>query len=129
MKMTRNQTLVYDTLVKQKGPLSAYDILEKLRGEGLRAPLQIYRALEKLGEQGRVHRLESLNAFVACREPDCCESRAVAFTICDKCHDVAEIADDRLARSLRTIAGHDGFAIQNAAVELHGLCNSCQTAK
>ncbi|MGI9354381.1 MAG: Fur family transcriptional regulator [Rhizobiaceae bacterium] len=127
--MTRNQALVYDTLEKQKGPLSAYDILERLRGDGLRAPLQIYRALDKLAGQGRVHRLESLNAFVACREPECCANKAVAFTICDKCHDVAEIANDRLARSLRTIAGHDGFSMQNAAIELHGLCNDCQTAE
>ncbi len=127
--MTRNQTLVYDTLMREKGPLSAYDILERLRSDGLRAPLQVYRALDKLGEQGRVHKLESINAFVACSEPDCCSSRAVAFTICDNCHDVAEIADDRLVRQLKTIAGHGGFAMQNAAVELHGLCTDCQTAE
>jgi Fe2+ or Zn2+ uptake regulation protein len=49
--------------------MSAYDILDRLRGSGLRSPLQIYRALGPLTEQGLVHRLESLSAFVACAHP------------------------------------------------------------
>ncbi len=64
--LTRNQSLVFNALDGASGPLSAYDILDKLRADGFRAPLQVYRALDKLVEYGMVHRLESLNAFVAC---------------------------------------------------------------
>ncbi|MCB1460156.1 MAG: transcriptional repressor, partial [Nitratireductor sp.] len=67
--LTRNQLLVLNALVAAGGPLSAYGILDQLREEGFRAPLQVYRALEKLVDQGKVHRLESLNAFVACSHP------------------------------------------------------------
>ena len=63
--LTRNQGLVLDTLTGSGAPLSAYDILDRLRQEGLRAPLQVYRALDKLVERGLAHRLESLNALVA----------------------------------------------------------------
>ena len=69
--LTKNQTLVMGALSQAKGPLSAYTILDELRDDGFRAPLQVYRALEKLVELGLVHRLESLNAFVACQHTSC----------------------------------------------------------
>src|SRR5690606_24509193 len=49
--LTRNQELVLGTLAHAEAPLSAYDILDRLRSEGLRAPLQVYRALDKLTER------------------------------------------------------------------------------
>ena len=66
-ELTKKQTLVMDLLKTNKVPLSAYDILDKLHDFGFRAPLQVYRALDKLIELGLVHRLETLNAFVACQ--------------------------------------------------------------
>ncbi len=66
LKLTRNQSLVLSVLQSSEQPLSAYSILDRLREEGLRAPLQVYRALEKLLQAGRIHRLESKNAFVVC---------------------------------------------------------------
>ena len=68
LKLTRNQQLVYDALTGAKTPLSAYTLLDQLRDAGFRAPLQVYRALEKLIEIGQVHRLESINSFVACQQ-------------------------------------------------------------
>ena len=71
VKLTRNQQLVYDALTGADTPLSAYSLLDQLRESGFRAPLQVYRALEKLIELGQVHRLESINSFVACQHSDC----------------------------------------------------------
>lgn len=91
--LTRNQTLVFDVLSKAEGPLSAYTILDQLRDDGFRAPLQVYRALEKLLDYGMVHRLESLNAFVACAHPQCHEHGLIAFAICEQCGQVTEFSD------------------------------------
>ncbi len=124
--LTKNQTLVYGALADAQGPLSAYTILDRLRDDGFRAPLQVYRALEKLLEFGMVHRLESLNAFVACRHPDCGEHETIAFTICEQCGKVAEIADDRLMEHLDTLARVDAFQPRKTTVELRGICASCQ---
>ena len=93
-ELTKNQTLVLDVLAASETPLSAYAILDVLRDDGLRAPLQVYRALESLMAFGSVHRLESLNAFVACSHPKCSTHSNVAFTICEKCNNVLEINDD-----------------------------------
>ncbi len=125
--LTRNQELVLKTLNAAEAPLSAYDILDRLRSEGLRAPLQIYRALDKLIEQGLAHRLESLNAFV------CCASGArhvrsdglAAFAICEHCGRVEEFADDTIEARLGEWAAKQGFMSSRTTLELRGLCRAC----
>lgn len=124
--LTRNQSLVLETLTASEAPLSAYEILERLRVEGLRAPLQIYRALEKLISVGQVHRLESLNAFVACRHPGCEARSTIAFAICDGCGAVSEISDDALTLSLKDLAKAAAFKPSKSTVELRGRCQKCQ---
>ena len=62
-KLTKNQALVLKVLINASQPLGAYAILDKLRGNGFKAPLTVYRALEQLADQGLVHKLESLNSW------------------------------------------------------------------
>jgi Fur family transcriptional regulator, zinc uptake regulator len=125
-KLTRNEQLVFGELENASMPLSAYTILDGLRPEGMRAPLQIYRALEKLVALGKVHKLESLNAFVACSHPHCGAHSISAFGICDKCEAVFEIADDGLSAVLQKLAKANSFVSKRAVIELRGLCASCQ---
>ena len=125
-ELTRNQSLVLGALAQAKAPLSAYALLDLLRDQGFRAPLQVYRALDKLVASGLVHRLESLNAFVACRHPDCEGEELVAFTICEACGDVAEISDDGLARRLKSLVKQADFELRAATVELRGRCQDCR---
>ncbi|MCW4116781.1 transcriptional repressor [Aurantimonas sp. MSK8Z-1] len=129
VKLTRNQGLVFDALQTAEAPLSAYTILDRLRGEGFRAPLQVYRALEKLLALGLVHRLESINAFVACSHPhhDHGES-LVAFAICQTCGDVREFAAPAAAAGLRDWAAGAGFKPAKTTIELSGLCQACSAA-
>lgn len=126
--LTKNQSLVMSALSQSGGPLSAYTILDQLRDQGFRAPPQVYRALDKLVEFGLVHRLESLNAFVACRHPDCDGHKTIAFVICEECGQVKEITDSTLTKRLKHLASNTGFALRNSIVELRGICESCGTA-
>ncbi|MCM2293675.1 transcriptional repressor [Allorhizobium sp. BGMRC 0089] len=125
--LTRNQSLVFHTLEQAGGPLSAYVILDKLRDQGFRAPLQVYRALEKLLEFGLVHRLESLNAFVACshREEQCCAHGTVAFAICERCGHVQEFHDHTIDHRLEDWTKGRGFKMEKTTIEIRGLCASC----
>jgi Fur family zinc uptake transcriptional regulator len=107
--LTRNQTLVFDVLSKAEGPLSAYTILDQLRDDGFRAPLQVYRALEKLLDYGLIHRLESLNAFVACAHPQCHQQGLVAFAICEKCGQVTEFSDAAIENLVSAWSLQNGF--------------------
>jgi len=124
-KAGRNQALVLDALRRAGKPMRAYDLLRALREQGIHSPPQIYRALDRLIEEGTVHRLESLNAFAAC---DCHDGRGhghAAFAICTRCGRTNEVHDAALEQVLRRLAEKQGFRTRSAAVELSGLCEAC----
>ena len=123
--LTKNQTLVMEVLNSAGGPLRAYAILDRLRGKGFRAPLQVYRALDKLSDRGMVHRIESINAFIACRHLSHKSHGMVAFTICDTCGEVAEIFDRAFHEGLNNLAETIGFTQKKSTVELIGHCKRC----
>lgn len=123
--LKKNQKLVQDVLVAASSPLSAYSILDSLREEGFRAPLQVYRALDKLIELGLVHKLESLNAFVACTHDECAIDEPAAFMICESCESVSELGDAHLTAHLSKLAKSNAFDLKHTTVELHGLCKNC----
>ena len=124
-RLTRNQDMVFRVLVDAKTPLSAYTILDQVREFGIRAPLQIYRALDKLQGWGMVHRLESLNAFVACARADCQRHEMVAFAICDKCRHVSEFSDAQVKAHLDNWVGDKEFLANQTAIEIRGTCRAC----
>ncbi|MBP5858744.1 transcriptional repressor [Marivibrio halodurans] len=124
--LTRNERLVLDALEASDAPLSAYAILDALRGAGLRAPMQVYRALDRLVADRLVHRLETLNAYIAC----CHAGRdahhgAVVFAICGQCGDVAEWSDPEVDTRFCERARERAFTLDSAIVELRGLCERC----
>ena len=123
--LTRNQGLVLGALTASRGPLSAYDILDTLRADGLRAPLQVYRALDKLVERGLAHRLESLNAFVACADEHCHRKGMIAFAICESCGKVDEFADAVIEERLGDWALAKGFKVARTTMEMRGQCAAC----
>jgi Fur family transcriptional regulator, zinc uptake regulator len=127
-KLTRNQALVFHALEESAKPLGAYDLLDVLRGDGLRSPLQVYRALDKLMGLGLVHRLESLNAFVMCSHCGDAGHDSAAFTICSTCGRVDEVDDPGLARRLMQVAAETGFLLEKSTVELRGICADCHAA-
>ena len=124
--LTKNQLRVLERLEVAIGPLSAYTLLDQLRDDGFRAPLQVYRALDTLMKGGFVHRLESLNAFVACAEPHDHSHRMTAFAICDICKQVTEFSDHAVGEQLDEWVGATGFVAKKAVIEFRGTCAKCR---
>ncbi|TWG91350.1 Fur family zinc uptake transcriptional regulator [Mesorhizobium sp. J18] len=127
-ELTKNQALVLDALSHAEGPLSAYTILDRLRDDGFRAPLQVYRALEKLQELGLVHRLESINAFVACAHPHDHHQELIAFAICENCGKVDEFSDEMVEERLGRWAKAHDFRPSKTTIEIRGACRTCSSA-
>ena len=124
--LTKNQINVLEKLEAASGPLSAYTLLDQLRERGFRAPWQVYRALDALIKEGFVHRLESLNAFVACAEPHDHGHSMTAFAICDTCGQVQEFSDDAIGRQLEDWVRAGGFVPKKAVIEFRGTCGKCR---
>ena len=127
-ELSNNERLVMDVLGRENSPKSAYMILDELRGSGFRAPLQVYRALEKLISMGRVHRLESLNAFIACNHISCENTGGTAFVICSRCEHVQEVCDDSVSLFLSGLTKKTKFKASKTSIELHGICDACEDA-
>jgi Fur family zinc uptake transcriptional regulator len=124
LSLTRNQELVYSRLADSDRALSAYDILDALRAEGLRAPIQIYRALQKLADRGLIHRIESLNAFIACAHEG--HQEAVGFAICTACGEVEEFPLPESMSAIDHWASLRTFQVEHATVEVRGRCQACR---
>ena len=124
--LSKNQQLVFDIIVKAKEPLKAYSILYNVQKSGIKAPQQIYRALDKLIEIGKIHKIESRNAFVACKNSNCEVSKATAFSICEKCEQVEEINDKKLSRYLANYSDKTGMKYKKYNLEFFGLCRKCK---
>ncbi|MGB3407221.1 MAG: Fur family transcriptional regulator [Jannaschia sp.] len=122
LHLTPVRRRVLEVLLARHQAMGAYDILDILRTEGLGSqPPVAYRALEFLTRNGFAHRIERLNAFVACTHPD--GAHDPAFLICRKCDAVAETeADARIGSA----ASKTGFQVEEAVIEMQGLCPNCQ---
>lgn len=126
--LNRNETAVYDELVRQGSALTAYELLDSVRPSGIRSPTQVYRALERLAEMRLVHRVESINAFIACTHADDDpHPSAVGFAICERCGSVTEIDLSVIEKKLSGLADKSGFRTEHSLLELRGKCRNCQS--
>lgn len=111
-------------VVEAEGPSTAYQLLDRFKETNKSAvPPTIYRALGFLMEQRLIHRVEILNAFVACAETG--HQHAAQFLICRQCGTVAEIEDRTAAKALEHAAAREGFHPRDAVVEIQGTCATC----
>ena len=127
-ELNNKQSLVMNLLLKAKGPLSAYQILYDLNDHGFRGPTQVYRVLDKLLELGMVHRIESMNSFVACRQEKCHEKNKEInlFTICKICGSVQELLSNGLKNIVKSLSKDNNFLLKSSVLELNGVCSKCK---
>ena len=123
--LSKNQQIIFELIHKSPEPLKAYTILSNVQKKGIKAPPQVYRALDKLVEIGKIHKIESKNAFVACRNSDCEISKATAFSICESCEIVDEISDVKLSKYLSSFNHKKGMKFKRFNLEFFGLCKKC----
>lgn len=127
LQFTPVRQRVLEILLAEHRALGAYDILEVLRSEGRGSqPPVAYRALEFLVRHGFAHKIERLNAFIACAHPGA--QHTPAFLICRSCDHVAETHVDLSGGPLGEAAETAGFAIERTVIEALGHCPNCREA-
>ena len=135
LRLTAIRARVLALVAQARKPIKAYDLLEQIRidkgsegaGAGAAAPPTVYRALDFLLANGFIHKLESINAFVACHHPNSAQ-HSVPFLICNRCYSATELEDASIVASLDAAARGLGFAPQAQTLEVHGLCAKCAQA-
>jgi Fur family transcriptional regulator, zinc uptake regulator len=124
-RLTRLRRRVLELVWQGHAAVKAYDLLAELdRKDGAAKPPTVYRALDFLMAQGLVHRLESLNAYVGCPQPEA--PHEGKFLICEACGQVSEFEAPAIQSAIETQAADLGFAVGQQMVEVHGVCRGCQ---
>ena len=124
-RLTRSRRDVLALLLAAERPLTAYEILERLRPKDRAATAAgVYRSLEFLTAHRLVHRIESSKAFVACVFPE--HVHPSQMLVCRRCGTAVETEDGRVVEAAENLGRRLGFALDRGALELTGLCSSCQ---
>lgn len=126
VKLTPLRRQILSLICQGHKPVGAYHLLaalSKARGEAA-APPTVYRALDFLVEQGLAHKIDSLNAFVACFSAG--KPHHSLFLICESCQEAEEVTDHKAAEALLNGAHRTGFSVTRTVMELHGRCRQCQ---
>ncbi len=107
---------VLRALLAAERPLKAYDLIHILAADSRSAaPPTVYRALKFLTQMGLAHRVESQNAYVACRFPE--EAHVAGFRVCPRCGATEEFKLDPAAVG--------GPAVR-IVFEAHAICAACE---
>lgn len=125
VRFTEPRKFVLEIVAGADKPMGAYDILAAL-GKYIDNPKPptAYRAIEFLTEQGLIHRIESLNAYVACGTDH--RHKGSQFLICDSCGKVVEAHLCEVPAGLAEQAKQKGFVLSGWSAELHGHCADCR---
>tara|TARA_Y100001970_G_scaffold104360_1_gene130737 strand:- start:4090 stop:4491 length:402 start_codon:yes stop_codon:yes gene_type:complete len=124
--LSKNQQIILEIIEKAKQPLKAYSILFSVQKKGIKAPPQVYRALDRLIKIGKIHKIESKNAFVACKNSNCEIFKATVFSICEKCEKITELKNLKLSNYLSNFVDSTGMKYSKYNLEFYGICKNCK---
>jgi len=125
VRLTPLRRRVLELVARAGAPVKAYDLLSQIDRSNTNAkPPTVYRALDFLMEEGLVHKVEALNAFVAC--PQAGHGHAAVLYVCEACANVTEVQGARPGQEHKP----KGFKVKRSVVEHYGVCAKClQKAK
>jgi Fur family transcriptional regulator, zinc uptake regulator len=124
-RLTPIRRKVLELLLRHGRSLKAYDLLEAMRAvHPGAAPPTVYRALDFLMDEGLVHRLDAVNAWIACH--DAGGAPHDLLVVCTGCGAVAEVSDPAMSRQLAERVALTGFALNSHETEIRALCPACQ---
>ena len=130
LRFTKLRQDVFQEIASTYTSIGAYDILARLAEKGTRlAPISIYRAIDALIEAGVIHRLESKNAYFACRRLDHTTGRRPIFLACEKCNAVQEVDSEGIFETIDRVSRAASFQPRVKFVEVSGLCRNCAPKK
>ena len=124
VRLTPMRRQVLELIWESHRAIKAYDLLERITPKtGTAKPVTVYRALHFLLEQGLIHKVESLNAFIGCCFSEHQHQQLLLTCFC--CQEVEERPAEGVMEAIATELEQAAFTIHHKAIEIHGLCRSC----
>jgi Fur family transcriptional regulator, zinc uptake regulator len=127
LRFTQLREQVFCEIASTRGSIGAYEILDRLSDKGTRlAPISVYRSIDALMEAGVIHRLESKNAYFACRRHEHGRKGRPIFMSCEQCGSVVEVPAQGIFDEIKALAETVDFSPKVKFVEVSGICASCR---
>ena len=124
VKLTKLRETVLKLIWKNHSYVKAYDLLEDLKKiDSSAKPPTIYRSLEFLLENGFIHKIQSLNAFVGCSHPN--EHNKCYFLICKECQNIEECHSENINEFVQSTSSNNNFSPNQVTLEISGVCQEC----
>lgn len=122
--LTRNQMMIYQALLDLGRAAKAYELLDVLRAQGVKAAPTVYRALHELQDKGLVQHVLSNRTFFALEQPDL-QHRQKLTLVCDECGETRLIKSNSVLSALKSNARASGFLVQSYNLEIATDCRAC----
>lgn len=129
-RLTRLRRQILELIWQSHKPLGAYVLMDMLADNTDRkrvAPPTVYRSLDFLMEQGLIHKVHSLNAYMGCSHPD--QRHSEALFICGECGHTEEVRSTSIQQAINLSASQQRFTVNQQILEIVGLCNVCKGKK
>jgi Fur family zinc uptake transcriptional regulator len=124
VQLTPIRSQVLELIGASHKAVKAYDLLDDIKPlQPAAKPATIYRALDFLLEQGLIHRIESMNAFIGCGNSG--QNHDQLMLICEHCHEVEERSAASVMEALSAEISRAGFKVYSKTIEIHGVCAKC----
>ncbi len=131
-RLTQQRRQILSVILSVDTPATAYQLLDLLKKDHLpnAQPPTIYRALEFFIDANLIHRIEANNTYIACDHIQCSHAHQLTqFLLCDVCGSVAETTlKSKQLSAMQESAEQYGFSLNDHSLELHGICQQCQTS-
>jgi Fur family zinc uptake transcriptional regulator len=124
LRFTPIRKKILEMIWASHGPVKAYEILDILKKTFASArPTTVYRSIDFLRDNGLIHKLTSLSAYIGCTHPlkhnDC------YFLICIVCGEIKECCDSQLTKQIKETSKQNKFKLNQVTLEIDGTCEDC----
>ncbi|EKD72371.1 MAG: Zinc uptake regulation protein ZUR [uncultured bacterium] len=119
---------VLDIFLSSQKPLSAYEVLDKLKKKRFNAkPPTVYRVIDYFVEKNIIHRIETGSKYVCCAQLSNFKSNyhGILF-LCKKCKHSFEFMDEEFLHFLKKFSKKQHLSINETLIEIKGVCQNCR---
>ncbi len=128
VRFTKLREQLFTLIWQSHKPVTAYKLLDQIKGSDFSAtPPTVYRTLDFLLDQGLIHRINSLNAFIGCCQPG--KRHTGTFMICEQCDHALEVDNTNILNAIQKVSHQHNFQVKNYITEIYGFCPQCQSEK
>ena len=117
-----NNDIVFEIIKKSKHHLTAYEILNKFQKIKRVQPMSVYRSLNKLITENKIHKSNKTKKYMLCNHSH--KNHNPSIAICKKCGDTEELNSTLFEQILKKNF-FKKYSFKKFELEVSAICRGC----